>query len=245
LEEGGKIDQETRLYNADKDETRSMRSKEDAHDYRYFPDPDLLPLELTDEEIERIRATLPELPDQKRARFVKDYGLKEYDANLLASDAEKSTYFEAVAKGRDARLAANWVTQDLLGYLNKEGLELSQSPIKADQLGGLIALIADDTISGKIAKDVFAKMIATGDAANVIVEREGLKQVTDTGAIEKVIDEVIAANPKQVQEIADQRAAGHEKPKTLGWLVGQIMKASGGKANPAALNEILLKKLGL
>ena len=245
LEDGGKIDQETRLYNADKDETRSMRSKEDAHDYRYFPDPDLLPLELTDEEIERIRATLPELPDQKRARFVKDYGLKEYDANLLASDAEKSTYFEAVAKGRDARLAANWVTQDLLGYLNKEGLELSQSPIKADQLGGLIALIADNTISGKIAKDVFAKMIATGDAANVIVEREGLKQVTDTGAIEKVIDEVIAANPKQVQEIADQRAAGHEKPKTLGWLVGQIMKASGGKANPAALNEILLKKLGL
>jgi aspartyl-tRNA(Asn)/glutamyl-tRNA(Gln) amidotransferase subunit B len=245
IEGGGKVVQETRLYDPDKGETRSMRSKEDAHDYRYFPDPDLLPLELTDEEIERIRATLPELPDQKRARFVKDYGLKEYDANLLASDAEKSTYFEAVAKGRDARLAANWVTQDLLGYLNKEGLELSQSTIKADQLGGLIALIADNTISGKIAKDVFAKMIATGDAANVIVEREGLKQVTDTGAIEKVIDEVIAANPKQVQEIADQRAAGHEKPKTLGWLVGQIMKASGGKANPAALNEILLKKLGL
>ncbi|MBK8840224.1 MAG: Asp-tRNA(Asn)/Glu-tRNA(Gln) amidotransferase subunit GatB [Hyphomonadaceae bacterium] len=245
LEDGGKIDQETRLYNADKDETRSMRSKEDAHDYRYFPDPDLLPLELTGAYIDSIKAKLPELPDQKRARFVKDYGLKEYDAGVLAGDAEKSAYFEAVAKGGDARLAANWVTQDLFGYLNKEGLELSRSPIKADQLGGLIALIADNTISGKIAKDVFAKMIATGDGAGAIVEREGLKQVTDTGAIEKVIDEVIAANPKQVQEIADQRAAGHEKPKTLGWLVGQIMKASGGKANPAAVNEILLKKLGL
>ncbi len=245
LEDGGKIDQETRLYNADKDETRSMRSKEDAHDYRYFPDPDLLPLELTGEYVASIRAKLPELPDQKRARFVKDYGLKEYDACVIASDAEKAAYFEAVAKGRDARLAANWVTQDLFGYLNKEGLELSQSPISAEQLGGLICLIADNTISGKIAKDVFQKMIATGDAAAKIVEREGLKQVTDTGAIEKVIDEVIAANPKQVQEIKDQRAAGHEKPKTLGWFVGQIMKASSGKANPAAVNEILTKKLGL
>jgi aspartyl-tRNA(Asn)/glutamyl-tRNA(Gln) amidotransferase subunit B len=245
LEDGGKIDQETRLYNADKDETRSMRSKEDAHDYRYFPDPDLLPLELSGEYVESIKAKLPELPDQKRARFVKDYGLKEYDAGVVAGDAEKAAYFEAVAKGRDARLAANWVTQDLFGYLNKEGLELSQSPISADQLGGLIALIANNTISGKIAKDVFQKMIATGDAANTIVEREGLKQVTDTGAIEKVVDDVLAANPTQVEEIKAQRAAGHEKPKTLGWMVGQIMKASGGKANPAAVNEILMKKLGL
>jgi Asp-tRNA(Asn)/Glu-tRNA(Gln) amidotransferase B subunit len=190
LEDGGKIDQETRLYNAEKDETRSMRSKEDAHDYRYFPDPDLLPLELSGEYVERIRAKLPELPDQKRARFVKDYGLKDYDAGILAGDADKAAYFEAVAKGGDARLAANWVTQDLLGYLNKEGLELSQSPVSAAQLGGLVALIANNTISGKIAKDVFQKMIATGDTAAAIVEREGLKQVTDTGAIEKVVDEV-------------------------------------------------------
>jgi aspartyl-tRNA(Asn)/glutamyl-tRNA(Gln) amidotransferase subunit B len=245
LEEGGRIDQETRLYNAEKNITRSMRSKEDAHDYRYFPDPDLLPLELTGEYVESIRAKLPELPDQKRARFVKDYSLKDYDAGVLAGDADKASYFEAVAKGRDARLAANWVTQDLFGYLNKEGLELSQSPVKAGQLGGLIDLIANNTISGKIAKDVFQKMIATGDSAAAIVDREGLKQVTDTGAIEKVIDEVIAANPKQVEEIKAQKAAGHEKPKALGWFVGQIMKASGGKANPAAVNEILAKKLGL
>jgi len=245
LEDGGKIDQETRLYNAEKNITRSMRSKEDAHDYRYFPDPDLLPLELAGDYVESIRAKLPELPDQKRARFVKDYGLKDYDAGVLVGDADKSAYFEAVAKGRDARLAANWVTQDLFGYLNKEGLELSASPVSASQLGGLIDLIADNTISGKIAKDVFAKMIATGDTAAKIVEREGLKQVTDTGAIEKVIGEVMAANPDQVEQVKAQRAAGHEKPKALGWFVGQIMKASGGKANPAAVNEILLKKLGL
>ncbi|HEX5006416.1 MAG TPA: Asp-tRNA(Asn)/Glu-tRNA(Gln) amidotransferase subunit GatB [Hyphomonadaceae bacterium] len=245
IEDGGKVDQETRLYNADKGETRSMRSKEDAHDYRYFPDPDLLPLELKGDYVESIKAKLPELPDHKRARFVKDYGLKEYDAGVLAGDADKSAYFEAVAEGRDARLAANWVTQDLFGYLNKEGLELSQTPISAGQLGGLIELISGNVISGKIAKDVFLKMIATGDAAGAIVEREGLKQVTDTGAIEKVIDEVLAANPKQVEEIKAQRAAGHERPKTLGWMVGQIMKASGGKANPGVVNEILAKKLGL
>ncbi len=245
IEDGGKIDQETRLYNAEKNVTRSMRSKEDAHDYRYFPDPDLLPLELSGEYVSSIKAKLPELPDQKRARFVKDYGLKDYDAGVIASDAEKSAYFEAVARGRDARLAANWVTQDLFGYLNREGLELSASPVKAAQLGGLVDLIANNTISGKIAKDVFQKMIASGDTAATIVEREGLTQVTDTGAIEKVVDEVIAANPRQVEEVKAQRAAGHEKPKTLGWFVGQIMKASGGKANPAAVNEILLKKLGL
>jgi aspartyl-tRNA(Asn)/glutamyl-tRNA(Gln) amidotransferase subunit B len=245
LEDGGKIDQETRLYNADKGETRSMRSKEDAHDYRYFPDPDLLPLELTGAYVESIRAKLPELPDQKRARFVKQYGLKEYDAGVLASDAEKSAYFETVAKGRDARISANWVTQELFGYLNREGLELSASPISAERLGGLVELIANNTISGKIAKDVFAKMIGSLDNASAIVDREGLKQVTDTGAIEKVVDEVIAANPKQVEEVRAQKAAGFEKPKTLGWFVGQIMKQSGGKANPQAVNDILLKKLGL
>ncbi len=245
LEDGGVIDQETRLFNATTGETRAMRSKEDAHDYRYFPDPDLLPLELTAEFVESVRAGLPELPDQKRARFVNQYGLKEYDAGVLAADAEKAAFFESVAMGRDARLAANWVTQDLLGYLNKEGLALSASPVSAAQLGGLIDLIADNTISGKIAKDVFAKMIATGDAASAIVEREGLKQVTDTGEIEKVIDEVLAANPGQVDQVKAQRAAGHDKPKALGWFVGQIMKASGGKANPQAVNDILLKKLGL
>jgi aspartyl-tRNA(Asn)/glutamyl-tRNA(Gln) amidotransferase subunit B len=222
-----------------------MRSKEDAHDYRYFPDPDLLPLELTGAYVESIRAKLPELPDQKRARFVKQYGLKEYDAGVLASDAEKAAYFETVAKSRDAKLSANWVTQELFGYLNKEGLELSASPISAERLGGLVELIANNTISGKIAKDVFAKMIGSKDSASAIVEREGLKQVTDTGAIEKVVDEVIAANPKQVEEVKAQKAAGFEKPKTLGWFVGQIMKQSGGKANPQAVNDILLKKLGL
>ena len=245
LEEGGRIDQETRLYNAERNETRSMRSKEDAHDYRYFPDPDLLPLELSEAYIERIRATLPELPDQKRLRFVREYGLKEYDAGVLAGDAEKAAFFEAVAKGQDARLAANWVTQDLFGYLNKEGLDLARSPVSAEQLSGLIALISNNTISGKIAKDVFHKMILTGESAAAIVDREGLRQVTDTGAIEKVIDDVLAANPRQVQEIRDQRAAGHDRPKTLGWMVGQIMKASQGKANPAAVNEILARKLGL
>jgi aspartyl-tRNA(Asn)/glutamyl-tRNA(Gln) amidotransferase subunit B len=245
LEDGGKIDQETRLFNTTTGETRAMRSKEDAQDYRYFPDPDLLPLELTQAFVDGVKATLPELPDQKRARFVKQYGLKEYDAGVIAGDAEKAAYFEAVAKGRDARLAANWVTQDLFGYLNKEGLELSASPISADRLGGLVELIANNTISGKIAKDVFAKMIGSTDTAAQIVEREGLKQVTDTGAIEAVIDKVMAANPGQVEQVKAQRAAGHEKPKALGWFVGQIMKESGGKANPAAVNEILLKKLGL
>jgi aspartyl-tRNA(Asn)/glutamyl-tRNA(Gln) amidotransferase subunit B len=245
IEDGGVVNQETRLYNATTGETRSMRSKEDAHDYRYFPDPDLLPLELTPAFVAAIRDALPELPDQKRARFVSEYGLKPYDAGVLASDADKARFFEAVAKGRDARLAANWVTQDLFGYLNKEGLELAQSPISADRLGGLVDLIADGTISGKIAKDVFARMIVSADAAADIVAREGLKQVTDTGAIEKVIDDVMAANPDQVEQVKAQRAAGHDKPKALGWFVGQIMKASGGKANPQAVNDILLKKLGL
>jgi len=245
VEGGGEVHQETRLFNADTGETRSMRSKEDAHDYRYFPDPDLLPLELEENFVARIRETLPELPDQKRARFIADYGLKEYDAGVLAADAEKAEYFETVAKGRDARLAANWVSQELFGYLNKEGLELSQSPISAQQLGGLVDLVSNDTISGKIGKRVFAKMIETGDSAVAIVEREGLKQVTDTGAIEAVVDEIIASNPGQVEQVKAQKADGHAKPKALGWFVGQVMKASGGKANPKAVNDILKAKLDL
>ncbi len=238
IEGGGKVDQETRLYDPVKGETRSMRSKEDAHDYRYFPDPDLLPLEIEKAWIEDIRKSLPELPDQKRARFEKDYGLSRYDASVLTSEADKAAFFEVVAKGRDAKLAANWVTQELFGYLNKEGLELSQSPVSATALGGLIDLISDNTISGKIAKDVFARMIAGEGEAAAIVEKHGLKQVTDTGAIEKVVDEIIAANPEQVAKVKD-------KPQTLGWFVGQVMKASGGKANPQAVNDILKAKLGL
>lgn len=245
LEGGGTVDQQTRLFDANTGETRSMRSKEDAHDYRYFPDPDLLPLEFEQSYIEAIRATLPELPDEKRARFVADYGLKAYDAGVLSADADKADFFESVAKGRDTRLAANWVSQELFGYLNKQGLELDASPVSAEALGGLIDLISDQTISGKIAKDVFAKMIETQDTASVIVGREGLRQVTDTGAIEKVVDEIMAANPDQVAQVQAQKAEGHAKPKALGWFVGQIMKASGGKANPQAVNEILKAKLGL
>ena len=238
IEGGGSVDQETRLFDPVKVETRSMRSKEDAHDYRYFPDPDLLPLEIEQAWIDEIKASLPELPDQKRARFESEYGISHYDAGVLIADAEKAEYFETVATGRDAKLAANWVTQELFGYLNKEGLELSQSPISAEALGGLIALISDETISGKIAKDVFARMIAGEGEAAAIVEKHGLKQVTDTGAIEKVVDEIIAANPEQVEKVK-------EKPQALGWFVGQVMKASGGKANPKAVNEILKAKLGL
>lgn len=238
IEGGGTVDQETRLFDPVKVETRSMRSKEDAHDYRYFPDPDLLPLEIEQAWIDEIKASLPELPDQKRARFESEYGISHYDAGVLIADADKAAYFETVAKGRDAKLAANWVTQELFGFLNKEGLELGDSPVSAEALGGLIALISDDTISGKIAKDVFARMIAGEGEAAVIVEMHGLKQVTDTGAIEKVVDEIIAANPEQVEKVK-------EKPQTLGWFVGQVMKASGGKANPKAVNDILKAKLGL
>jgi aspartyl-tRNA(Asn)/glutamyl-tRNA(Gln) amidotransferase subunit B len=238
IEGGGTVNQETRLFDPVRVETRSMRSKEDAHDYRYFPDPDLLPLEIEQAWIDEIKATLPELPDEKRARFESEYGISHYDAGVLIADADKAEYFETVAKGRDAKLAANWVTQELFGYLNKEGLELSQSPISADALGGLIALISDETISGKIAKDVFARMIVGEGEAAAIVEKHGLKQVTDMGAIEKVVDEIIAANPEQVEKVK-------EKPQTLGWFVGQVMKASGGRANPKAVNEILMVKLGL
>ncbi len=246
LEDGGVIDQETRLFNADTGVTRSMRSKEDAHDYRYFPDPDLLPLHLEQAWVDDIRKNLPELPDQKKARFVSEYGLKPYDAGVLATEAANAAFFEEVAKGRDAKMAANWVTQELFGYLNKHDLGLKDSPVSAKQLGGLIDLISDGTISGKIAKDVFAKLIEEeGADPAAIVERDGLKQVTDTGAIEKVVDDIIANNPEQVEQVKAQAAEGHKKPKALGWFVGQAMKASGGKANPQALNQILKDKLGL
>lgn len=237
LESGGTIKQETRLWDPVKLETRSLRSKEDAHDYRYFPCPDLLPLRLTDELIERIRKSLPELPDQKKHRFIDDYGLTTYDAGVLIAEQNRSQYFETVAKGRDAKMAANWVLNELLGRLNKEGQTLDESPVKAESLGGLIALIADNTISGKIAKDVFAIMYDTGKEAAAIVEEKGLRQVTDTGAIEKIIDDVIAANPDNV---AAYRGG---KDKLFGFFVGQVMKNSGGKANPDIVNQLLKKKL--
>ena len=238
LENGGTIDQETRLFNVATGETRTMRSKEDAHDYRYFPDPDLLPLELDPDWVESIRRSLPELPDEKKRRFMEAYGLSLYDAAVLSQDREKADYFEAVARGRDGKLAANWVTTELFGMLNKSNIDISDSPIKAQSLGALIDLISDDVISGRIAKDVFAIMLEEGGEPGDIVEARGLKQVTDTGAIEKAVDEIIAANPGQVAQV-------REKPKTLGWFVGQVMKATGGKANPQAVNKILKEKLGL
>jgi aspartyl-tRNA(Asn)/glutamyl-tRNA(Gln) amidotransferase subunit B len=238
LEAGGSIDQETRLFDPNTGETRTMRSKEDAHDYRYFPDPDLLPLVLNETWVNEIRVSLPELPDAKKKRFVDEYGLTAYDARVLAGDSESAAFFETVARGRDAKLAANWVTQELFGALNKKGIALSDSPVSAKSLGELVDLIKDGTINGKIAKDVFAKMMETGDAPGIIVERDGLKQVTDTGAIEKAIDDLIAANPDKVAEVK-------EKPKAFGWWVGQAMKATGGKANPAAVNQILKAKLGV
>jgi aspartyl-tRNA(Asn)/glutamyl-tRNA(Gln) amidotransferase subunit B len=237
IEGGGTIKQETRLWDPAKLETRSMRSKEEAHDYRYFPDPDLLPLHLKNDWIAQIKQTLPELPDQKKHRFMKDFALSPYDAMVLIMERARADYFETVAKGRDAKIAANWVINELLGILNKNSKALEQSPISAVQLGGLIDLIADNTISGKIAKDVFALMYETGKDAAVIVEEQGLRQVTDMGAIEAVIDAVIAANPDNV--------AGYKagKDKLFGFFVGQVMKETGGKANPAAVNELLKKKL--
>ena len=238
LERGGRIDQETRLFNVATGETRMMRSKEDAHDYRYFPDPDLLPLELDPAWVEAIRKSLPELPDAKRRRFMKDYGLSLYDAAVLSQERVKADYFETVAKGRDGKLAANWVTTELFGALNRSGKEIANSPISAAALGKLIDLISDGTISGRIAKDVFAIMFEIGGDPERIVEERGLKQVTDAGAIEAAVDAIIAANPDQVRDVK-------EKPKTFGWFVGQVMKATGGKANPAAVNEILKRKLGV
>jgi len=238
LEDGGKIDQEPRLFDPRKGETRSMRSKEEAHDYRYFPDPDLLPLEIETAWIEEIKASLPELPDEKKARLVKDFGLTPYDAEVLIMDRESATYFEQVAKGRDGKMAANWVINELFGRLNKEGKDISESPISAGQLGGILDMIADGTISGKIAKDVFEIAWTEGGDPKEIVESRGLKQVTDTGAIEAAVDEVIAANPDKV-------AQAIEKPALAGWFVGQVMKATGGKANPQAVNALIKQKLGV
>jgi aspartyl-tRNA(Asn)/glutamyl-tRNA(Gln) amidotransferase subunit B len=237
IEGGGKIDQETRLWDPVKGETRSMRSKEEAHDYRYFPDPDLLPLHVADSWIERVRETLPELPDQKKHRFMKDFGLSAYDANVLIAERVRADYYETVAKGRDAKLAANWVLNELLGALNKDNKSITDSVIAAAQLGQLIDLISDNTISGKIAKDVFAEMYKSGKDPAQIVEEKGLKQVTDTGAIEKIVDEVIAENPDNV---AAYRSG---KDKLFGFFVGQVMKKSQGKANPNIINELLKKKL--
>ena len=237
LENGGSIDQETRLWDPAKMETRSMRSKEEAHDYRYFPDPDLLPLNLEQSWIDRIKETLPELPDQKKHRFIDSYGLSAYDAGVLIAERERANYFETVAKGRDAKLAANWVINELLGLLNKNGKGIADSPVTADNLGGLIELISDDTISGKIAKDVFAEMFTSGKAPGAIVEEKGLRQVTDTGMIEQVVDQVIAENPDNVA------AYKGDKDKLFGFFVGQVMKKTQGKANPAAVNDILRKKL--
>ncbi|HEY8962906.1 MAG TPA: Asp-tRNA(Asn)/Glu-tRNA(Gln) amidotransferase subunit GatB [Alphaproteobacteria bacterium] len=237
LESGGTVVQETRLWDPAKLETRPLRSKEDAHDYRYFPCPDLLPLTLTDELLERIKKTLPELPDQKKHRFMDEYQLSLYDAQVLVAEQMRADFFETVAKGRDAKLAANWVLNELLGALKKEEKTLDQSPVSAVQLAGLIALISDNTISGKIAKDVFAEMMASGKDAAAIVEEKGLKQVTDTGAIEKIVDDVIAANPDNVA------AYKGGKDKLFGFFVGQVMKASQGKANPDIVNELLKKKL--
>lgn len=238
IEGGGKIDQETRLFDPGKGETRSMRSKEEAHDYRYFPDPDLLPLELTMEFVGELEKSLPELPDAKKQRFMREFGLSDYDANVLVAERESADYFENVAKGRDGKLAANWVINELFGRLNKEGKGIEASPVSAQQLGAVVDLITSGTISGKIAKDLFEIVWSEGGDPAEIVEKRGLKQVTDTGAIEKAVDEIIAANPDKVEQ-------AKAKPSMLGWFVGQVMKGTGGKANPAAVNEILKAKLGL
>ena len=240
IEGGGKVVQETRLYDPDRGETRSMRSKEEANDYRYFPDPDLLPLAIDEATIEAVRATLPELPDEKAARFARDHGLSEYDAGVLTASREMAEYYESVVRslGGNPKLAANWVMGELSGALNRDGLDVAQTRIDAARLAGLLARIADDTISGKLAKEVFEAMWTEGRGADEIIEARGLKQITDTSAIERAVDEVIAKNP---QQLADYRSG---KDKLFGFFVGQVMKATQGKANPAQLNELLKRKLG-
>jgi aspartyl-tRNA(Asn)/glutamyl-tRNA(Gln) amidotransferase subunit B len=238
LEDGGSIDQETRLFDPGRGETRSMRSKEEAHDYRYFPDPDLLPLEFDQAYVDDLARRLPELPDAKKARFMADYGLTPYDAGVLVAERASADFYEDVARGRDGKAAANWVINELFGRLNKEGKDIATSPVSAAQLGGVIDLIGEGVISGKIAKDLFEIVFTEGGDPREIVETRGMKQVTDTGAIETAIDAVIAANPDKVEQ-------AKAKPTLLGWFVGQVMKQTGGKANPQAVNEILKAKLGI
>jgi aspartyl-tRNA(Asn)/glutamyl-tRNA(Gln) amidotransferase subunit B len=238
IEDGGTIVQETRLFDPNKGETRSMRSKEEAHDYRYFPDPDLLPLELTEEAVAALKAKLPELPDEKKVRFVRDFALSPYDAGQLVAERETADYFETVARGRDAKLAANWVINELFGRLNKEGKTIANSPMSAPQLGGLIELISDKTISGKIAKDLFEILWTEGGDARALVASRGMAQVTDLGAIGAIVDDLIAQNPDKVEQ-------AKANPKAMMWFVGQVMKSSGGKASPQAVNDLLKSKLGV
>lgn len=243
LEDGGIIDQETRLFDPNRGETRSMRSKEEAHDYRYFPDPDLLPLEFSEAFVAELKANLPELPDQKKARFIAEFGLSPYDASVLVAERESAGFFETVLatladKARDGKLAANWVINELFGRLNKEGLAIGASPVSAAQLAAIIDLIGDGTISGKIAKDLFEIVWQEGGDPRAVVEARGMKQVTDLSAIQKVVDDIIAANPDKV-------AQAKAKPQLVGWFVGQVMKSSGGKANPQAVNDLLKSKLGI
>ena len=238
LEDGGSIDQETRLYDPDKGETRALRSKEEAHDYRYFPDPDLLPLELDQAWVDAIATSLPELPDAKKARFMADFGLTDYDATVLTADLDSAGFFETVAKGRDGKQAANWVINELFGRLNKQGLAISQAPLSALQLGGVLDLITAGEISGKMAKDLFEILWTEGGDPVAVASAHGMKQVTDTGALEAAVDAIIAANPAQVEK-------ARANPKLAGWFVGQVIKASGGKANPAAVNDLVARKLGL
>jgi len=243
IEDGGVIEQETRLYDPGKGETRSMRSKEEAHDYRYFPDPDLLPLEFSQAFVDELKTDLPELPDQKRSRFIADFALSPYDASVLVAERESAEFYEAVLgklknQGRDGKVAANWVINELFGRLNKEGQGIADSPVSAAQLGAIVDLIGEGTISGKIAKDLFEIVWQEGGDPRELVEARGMKQVTDLGAIEKVVDEIIAANPDKVTQ-------AKAKPQALGWFVGQVMKSSGGKANPQAVNDLLKSKLGI
>ncbi len=237
IEGGGEIEQETRLFDPDRGETRAMRTKEDAHDYRYFPDPDLLPLELDEDFIEEIRAAMPELPEARRSRFTGELGLSDYDAELLTAERARADYFEAAAAGRDAKQAANWVAGELLGRLNREGLEIEAAPIPADRLGELIDLVGDGTLSGRMGREVFEAMWETGKPAAAIVEERGLRQISDTGALEALVDELLA---READKAAEYRAG---RTKLLGFFVGQVMKATGGKANPKVVNELLRLKL--
>ncbi|WP_298244764.1 Asp-tRNA(Asn)/Glu-tRNA(Gln) amidotransferase subunit GatB [uncultured Bradyrhizobium sp.] len=243
LEDGGQIEQETRRFDPNKGETRSMRSKEEAHDYRYFPDPDLLPLEFSQAFVDELKAKLPELPDQKKTRFVADLGLSAYDASVLVAERESAVFYETVLdklgnRARDGKMAANWVINELFGRLNKEGRDITGSPVSAEQLSCIIDLIGEGTISGKIAKDLFEIVWQEGGDPRALVESRGMKQVTDLSAIEKVVDDIIAANPDKAAQVKD-------KPQSLGWFVGQVMKASGGKANPQSVNDLLKSKLGV